>query len=129
MFDPTKPVRHLGNDSATVEILGHMRKAEEFRNQPILVVVVTDSTGAQRVGYRHTDGSHPNQVQSLDLVNIDTAGVAHKYQTLFPEVAGAIKTLWKRGYHDPVVSIMRNVDHTLDPRDIRHYFTGLFGNA
>jgi len=124
MFDPAKPVRHR-NHSDKVEIVATINS--DCHNSMMLLVVTTNASGRQRVGYRTLSGAHPNGVEMLDLVNVDISAVANVYHTMNSKVANAVGLLWAAGERRSAIDAMMNLNQTLIRVEVEKYFESLWG--
>ena len=130
MLDITKPVRHRDQSNIAVKIIGQIEKSEDHHDRPMLIVVTQPTGGRQRVGYRNLDGSHPNGITGLDLVNEGTGLVASIYHTkITAALANALMILWRENHTMAVVDVVRSIDPNIHQSDILKYFSGLWGGC
>lgn len=124
MFDPTKPVRHR-NNADKVRIVATINS--DSHNAMMLVVVTTNASGRERIGYRTLSGAHPNGMEAYDLVNVDISHVANVYHTMNSKIANAVGLLWSAGERRSAIDVMVNLDQTLIRVEVEKYFEGLWG--
>jgi len=124
MFDPTKPVRHR-NHTDKVRIVATINS--DSHNAMMLVVVTTNASGRERIGYRTLSGDHPNGMEAYDLVNVDISAVANVYHTMNSKIANAVGLLWAAGERRSAIDAMMNLDQTLIRVEVEKYFESLWG--
>jgi len=124
MFDPAKPVRHR-NNADKVRIVATINS--DSHNAMMLLVVTTNASGRERIGYRTLSGAHPNGMDSLDLVNVDISAVANVYHTMNSKIANAVGLLWSAGERRSAIDAMMNLDQTLIRVEVEKYFESLWG--
>ncbi len=128
MLDLTRPVRTKRDHGFSVTILG-IHKSREHHERPMLFILTHLPDGVTSVAYRNPDGTHPNGMESYNLVNVDVGDAAHHIQTQIDQPSfTAIRALWLEPFYrevalDGACKGATNVDR----RDMRHYLEGLWG--